>query len=241
MSEIMSQITSEAILNCEHISKKFSLTPALKDISLKIEPGHIIGLLGPNGSGKTTLMKCIAGLIQPDSGTLLVSGHPVGAQSKSLVSFLPDCSYLHSWMKVKQIIRLFQDFFPDFDEKKAYAMMQALELDPEQRLKSMSKGTLEKVQLTIAMSRRAKLYLLDEPIGGVDPAARDFILKTILDNFDEDGSILISTHIISDVEQILDTVIFMKHGEIVLESSVDEIRSQYKKSVDDVFREVFSC
>lgn len=232
---------AQPILTCNHVSKKFSLTPALKDLSLEVEPGHIIGLLGPNGSGKTTLMKCIAGLIQPDSGEITVNQQPIGVHSKQQVSFLPDCSYLHSWMKTKQVIRLFQDFFPDFDEKKAYEMMKTLGLDPEQKLKTMSKGTLEKVQLTIAMSRKAKLYLLDEPIGGVDPAARDFILKTILNNFDEDGSILISTHIISDVEQILDTVVFLKNGTITLHASVDEIRSQYQKSVDDVFREVFSC
>ena len=232
---------TQPILQCSHLTKQFTKKTVLQDLSLQIEPGHIIGLLGPNGSGKTTLMKCIAGLIQPDSGEILIDSEPIGVHSKGLISFLPDCSYLHPWMKTDHVIRLFHDFFPDFDMEKANPMLQALKLDPKQRLKTMSKGTLEKLQLTIAMSRKARLYLLDEPIGGVDPAARDFILKIILENFEDSGSILISTHIISDIEQILDTVIFLKNGEITLNASVDDVRSQYKKSVDDVFREVFSC
>ena len=197
--------------------------------------------MGASGSGKTTLLKIASGLLVPTSGTVSICGLPVGPESKSRISYLPDKNYLSDWMKVSQIIDLFHDFYLNFDRNKAYEMLQRLDISPKQKLKTLSKGTREKVQLILVMSRNADLYLLDEPIGGVDPAARDYILQTILTNYNEQGSILISTHLISDVEQVLDQVIFLKNGVITLQSSVDDIRAQYEKSVDELFREVFQC
>ena len=215
------------ILEYSHVTKQFGSMYALSDVSLTIEPGHIIGLLGPNGSGKTTLIKLACGL--------------VGPESKARISYLPDKNYLSQWMKVSQIIDLFHDFYDNFDRNKAYEMLKRLNINPTQKLKTLSKGTREKVQLILVMSRNADLYLLDEPIGGVDPAARDYILQTILTNYNENGSILISTHLIADVEQVLDQIIFLKNGVVTLQSSVDGIREQYGKSVDELFREVFQC
>lgn len=229
------------ILEYSHVTKQFGSKYALHDVNLTIEPGHIIGLLGPNGSGKTTLIKLACGLLVPTSGNLSVCGEPVGPHSKARISYLPDKNYLSEWMKVSQIIDLFHDFYKDFDRNKAYEMLKRLNINPSQKLKTLSKGTREKVQLILVMSRNADLYLLDEPIGGVDPAARDYILQTILTNYNENGSILISTHLISDVEQVLDQIIFLKNGSITLQSSVDDIRENYKKSVDELFREVFQC
>lgn len=229
------------ILEYSHVTKQFGSMYALSDVSLTIEPGHIIGLLGPNGSGKTTLIKLACGLLVPSSGVLSVCGGPVGPESKARISYLPDKNYLSQWMKVSQIIDLFHDFYDNFDRNKAYEMLKRLNINPTQKLKTLSKGTREKVQLILVMSRNADLYLLDEPIGGVDPAARDYILQTILTNYNENGSILISTHLISDVEQVLDQIIFLKNGVVTLQSSVDGIREQYGKSVDELFREVFQC
>lgn len=229
------------ILEYSHITKQFGSMYALYDVNLTIEPGHIIGLLGPNGSGKTTLIKLACGLLAPTSGTLSVCKEPVGPGSKARISYLPDKNYLSEWMKVSRIIDLFHDFYDNFDRNKAYEMLKRLNINPEQKLKTLSKGTREKVQLILVMSRNADLYLLDEPIGGVDPAARDYILHTILTNYNENGSILISTHLISDVEQVLDQIIFLKNGTISLMSSVDDIRENYQKSVDELFREVFQC
>lgn len=229
------------ILECQNVSKWFGSKKALDHISFQVEPGRIVGLLGPNGSGKSTFIKTANGLLVPSEGTLTINGHPVGIETKAIVSYLPDKNYLSNWMRVSQIIDYFHDFYQNFDRNKAYEMLQRLNIDPKDKLKTMSKGTLEKVQLILVMSRDADLYLLDEPIGGVDPAAREYILNTILTNYNERGSILISTHLISDIEQILDDVIFLKDGKIVLLSSVDEIRSTHKKSVDDLFREVFKC
>ncbi len=229
------------ILEYSHVTKQFGPMTALHDVSLSIEPGHIIGLLGPNGSGKTTLIKLACGLLVPTSGQLSVCGEPVGPKSKSRISYLPDTNYLSDWMKVSQIVDLFHDFYENFDRNKAYEMLNRLNINPGQKLKTLSKGTREKVQLILVMSRNADLYLLDEPIGGVDPAARDYILQTILTNYNEHGSILISTHLISDVEQVLDQVIFLKNGIITLQSSVDDIREQHHRSVDELFREVFQC
>ena len=229
------------ILEYSHVTKQFGSMYALSDVSLTIEPGHIIGLLGPNGSGKTTLIKLACGLLVPSSGSLTVCGGPVGPESKARISYLPDKNYLSQWMKVSQIIDLFHDFYDNFDRNKAYEMLKRLNINPTQKLKTLSKGTREKVQLILVMSRNADLYLLDEPIGGVDPAARDYILQTILTNYNENGSILISTHLISDVEQVLDQIIFLKNGVVTLQSSVDGIREQYGKSVDELFREVFQC
>ncbi len=229
------------ILECKNLSKAYGRHTALNRISLTLEGGHIVGLLGPNGSGKTTLIKLINGLLTPSEGELTVEKNPIGPVSKSLVSYLPDHSYLDGSRKVIEIIRYFQDFYPDFETERALDMLKKLNISPNDKLKTMSKGTKEKVQLILIMSRRAKLYVLDEPIAGVDPAARDYILETILNNYDEDATILISTHLISDIENILDQVIFIKEGQIVLNTTVDSIREQQGKSVDTLFREVFKC
>ena len=229
------------ILECKNLSKAYGRHTALNRISLTLEGGHIVGLLGPNGSGKTTLIKLINGLLTPSEGELTVEKNPIGPVSKSLVSSLPDHSYLDDSRKVIEIIRYFQDFYPDFETERALDMLKKLNISPNDKLKTMSKGTKEKVQLILIMSRRAKLYVLDEPIAGVDPAARDYILETILNNYDEDATILISTHLISDIENILDQVIFIKEGQIVLNTTVDSIREQQGKSVDTLFREVFKC
>lgn len=229
------------VLECSNVTKWFGSTKALDDVSFQIEPGRIVGLLGPNGSGKSTFIKIANGLLVPNEGTLTIGGSPVGVKSKAKVSYLPDKNYLSDWMKVYQIIDYFNDFYEDFDRTKAYEMLHRLQINQHDQLKTLSKGTKEKVQLVLVMSRKATLYLLDEPIGGVDPAARDYILNTILTNYNEEGSILISTHLISDIEQVLDDVIFLKQGKIEMVSSVDEIRSSYQKSVDDLFREVYKC
>ena len=229
------------VLECSHVTKWFGSKKALSDISLQILPGRITGLLGPNGSGKTTLIKLAGGLLTPTEGTIAVCGSSIGPETKLRVSYLPDRNYLNSWMKVSQIVDLSADFYSNFDRNKAHEMLKRLAIDPNMKLKNLSKGTKEKVQLILVMSRSADLYLLDEPIGGVDPAARDYILHTIVTNYNEQGSILISTHLISDIEQILDDVIFLKNGEISMVSSVDAIRSEHHKSVDDLFREVYSC
>lgn len=229
------------IVECKNLSKAYGKKTALSHISLTLESGHIIGLLGPNGSGKTTLIKLLNGLLTPSEGELYIDQNPIGVESKKIVSYLPDQTYLNKNMKIQEIIRYFKDFYDDFDVDRAYDMLAKLKIHPEQKLKTMSKGTKEKVQLILVMSRRAKLYILDEPIAGVDPAARDYILDTILSNYDEDATILISTHLISDIENILDNVIFIKEGQIVLTSSVDKIREEQQKSVDSLFREVFKC
>lgn len=230
-----------AILECKNLSKSYGKKTALSHVSLSLESGRIIGLLGPNGSGKTTLIKLLNGLLTPSEGELLIGGHPVGVESKKIVSYLPDQTYLNMNLKVREIIRYFKDFYADFEEDRAYDMLEKLGIRPEDRLKAMSKGTKEKAQLILVMSRRAGLYVLDEPIAGVDPAARDYILDVILKNYDEKATILISTHLIADIENILDEVIFIKEGKIALTSSVDQIREEHGKSVDALFREVFKC
>ena len=212
------------MIQCEHVKKEYGRKTALADFSAEFETGKIIGLLGPNGSGKTTLIKILAGV-----------------DTKRIVSYLPERPYLSSAFRVKDIIRTFEEFYEDFDKSVAEQMLQSLHIDTKSRIASLSKGNREKVQLVMVMSRRAKVYLLDEPMGGVDPAARDFILKTILNNYNEEACVLISTHLISDVEKILDEVIFIKDGELVLHESVDRIREEEKKSVDALFREVFAC
>lgn len=229
------------LLECKNLTKKYGCYTALSDIDLQIDSGHIIGLLGPNGSGKTTLIKLIAGLLSPTSGEIYIKEEPIGIESKKIISYLPDHSYLNSWMKVRDIIDFFEDFYSDFASIRAYDMLAKLKINPNDKLRTLSKGTLEKIQLILVMSRKADLYLLDEPIAGVDPAARDYILNTIISNYDENASILISTHLISDVENILDEVIFIQNGSIRMQASVDDIREQDKKSVDTLFREVFKC
>ena len=229
------------ILECRDLSKHFGSVRALDGVSLSIEPGRVVGLLGPNGSGKTTLIKLINGLLTPSSGEVLVEGAKPGPASKALVAYLPDRDYLADWMTVEQQIRFFADFYADLDQEKAREMMARLGIDPAQKFKTLSKGTREKVQLILVMSRKALLYLLDEPIGGVDPAARDFILNTIIRNYDPQAAVIISTHLIADVEQLLDEVIFINGGRILWHTSVDTIREETGKSVDALFREEFRC
>ena len=227
------------LLECNALTKTYETIPALTDVSLTIEEGHIIGLLGPNGSGKTTLIKILCGLLQPTEGAVLIDGHPVGPRTKSAISYLPDRMYFADWMKATDLFDLFADFYQDFDRVKAMGMCASLGVTPSDRLKSMSKGTKEKVQLVLVMARKAQLYLLDEPIAGVDPAARDFILNTILTNYNEEGTVLISTHLISDIEKVLDEAVFLKEGQITLHDTVDSIREREGKSVDALFREIF--
>jgi ABC-2 type transport system ATP-binding protein len=229
------------ILECKSLTKKFTALTALSNVNLTLERGRIIGLLGPNGSGKTTLIKLINGLLVPSSGNILVDGKSPGTETKKIVSYLPEKTYLPEWMKVSDTIEFFQDFYPDFDRTKAYEMLDRLHLDPTKRMKTLSKGTKEKVQLILVMSRKADLYCLDEPIGGVDPAARDYILNTIISNYNENATVLISTHLIADIEKVLDEVVFIKDGNVTLHSSVDDLRSKEGKSVDTLFREVFKC
>jgi ABC-2 type transport system ATP-binding protein len=237
----MGVIIMSAILECKSLTKSFSNLIALSNVNLTLERGRIVGLLGPNGSGKTTLIKLINGLLVPNSGTLLVDGKPVGTETKKIVSYLPERTYLPEWMRVSDAVDFFEDFYEDFDRKKAYEMMDRLHLDPKKRLKTLSKGTKEKIQLILVMSRKADLYCLDEPIGGVDPAARDYILNTIISNYNENATVLISTHLIADIEKILDDVVFIRDGFVTLQASVDDIRSKEGKSVDTLFREVFRC
>lgn len=229
------------LLEIQGLHKTYGKKTALNDINLSIEPGHIIGLLGPNGSGKTTLIKIICGLLQPTSGSVLVDGNPVGPKSKAIVSYLPDRTYLDESMTVGSAIDMFKYFYDDFDEKRAEEMLSSLNIDSKNKIKTLSKGTKEKVQLILVMSRRAKLYILDEPIAGVDPAARDYILRTIISNFEPSASLIIATHLISDVEPVLDEAIFLQDGNIKLFKPIDDIRAENGKSVDALFREVYRC
>lgn len=232
---------NELLIECRGLSKAYGRKIALDGVNLEVGRGRIVGLLGPNGSGKTTLIKLLCGLLQPTAGGLEINGQKIGPETKAQVSYLPDRMYFASWMRAVDLFDLFRDFYKDFDYAKATAMCRSLGVEPRDRIKSMSKGTKEKVQLVLVMSRRARLYLLDEPIGGVDPAARDYILNTILKNFEEDSSILISTHLIQDVEAVFDRALFLNQGKIVIDGEVDEIREKYGKSIDGLFREVFKC
>ena len=230
-----------AILECSGLSKNFGPKRALSNVNLSLEPGRIVGLLGPNGSGKSTLLKLCNTLLTPSNGTLLIDGMKPGIKTKELVSYLPEHTYLNDWMRVSDIISFFSDFYKDFSAQRAEEMLTSLRIDKNDRLKTLSKGTKEKVQLILVMARQARLYLLDEPIGGVDPAARDYILNTIIKNYNPEATVVISTHLISDIEQVLDDIIFLKDGEVVLTASVDEIREDKGVSVDALFREVFRC
>ena len=230
-----------AILECNNLSKNYGAKAALKNVNLTVEAGQIVGLLGPNGSGKTTLIKLINGLLQPSSGTIRINGMKPGMETKAMVSYLSDKNYLSDWMKVEDIVNMFADFYADFSREKAISMLKDLDIDYKQKFKTLSKGTKEKVQLILVMAREAKLYILDEPIAGVDPAARDYILRTILQNYNPEATVIISTHLIQDVEQIFDSVIFINNGEITLQETVDDIRFKFNKSVDQLFREVFKC
>ena len=229
------------ILECVDLTKRFGGLVALDHLNFSLETGRIVGLLGPNGSGKTTLIKLANDLLVPTEGQILIDGKSPGIETKEIVSYLPDRMYFDNWMKVKDCIDLFADFYKDFNTFKVYDMLSSLNIDPNAMFRTLSKGTKEKVQLALVMSRTAKLYLLDEPIGGVDPAAREYILNTIIRNYNEEGTVVISTHLIQDIEKILDDVVFLNFGRIVRVSSVDEIREQEGKSVDEIFREEFRC
>ncbi len=229
------------ILECHNVTKRYGGKTALDNLSVVVKSGRITGLLGPNGSGKTTLIKIISGILCANAGEVFADGHKIGTESKKIVSYLPERPYFSPGMKVSETIQFFKDFYEDFSEDVAVNMLRTLDIRPEAKIRTLSKGNREKVQLILVMSRKAKLYLLDEPMGGVDPAARDFILKTILTSYNENAGIIISTHLISDVEKVLDDVIFLKNGTVVLHKSVDVIRSEEQKSIDALFREVFAC
>ena len=229
------------VLHAEGLTMRYQNTLALDNLDLRLPKGRIIGLLGPNGSGKTTFIKLTAGLLTPASGSLTIDGESVGSATKALVSYLPDRPYFSKQMRVREQLDFFQDFYADFDRSRAEYMLQGLGIDLNARFRALSKGNQEKVQLVLVMSRRAKLYLLDEPIGGVDPAARDYILNTIISNYDPDATVLISTHLISDVERVLDEFIFLYQGKVVRSGNADEVREETGKSLDELFREVFKC
>lgn len=229
------------LLECKHLYKEFDNKQILKDISLKIPRGRIIGLLGKNGTGKSTLIKLINDLLTPTSGEILINGEKPGVKSKEIISYLPERTYLDKEMTIKQVIKYFEEFYKNFDTQKAIKLLKDLNLDINTKISKMSKGMQEKLQLILVMSRKAELYVLDEPLGGVDPATRDYILDTILSNFSEGASVIISTHLISDIERILDEVIFIDNGEIILTSSADELRKKEKLSIDEIFRRYFKC
>ena len=229
------------LLEIKNLNKKYDEKYVLKDVDLKVTSGKIIGLLGKNGAGKTTLIKLINDLLTPTSGKIFVKGNNIGVESKKVISYLPERTYLNKQMKVSEVIDYFKDFYENFDDNKAKKLLKDLDLDINQNLSKMSKGMQEKVQLVLVMSRKADLYILDEPLGGVDPATRDYILDTILSNFNENASVIISTHLISDIERILDEVIFIDKGKIVLQSDTDELRTKENASIDEIFRRMFKC
>ena len=229
------------VLECKDLRKQYGKKIALKNINLQIPSGSIVGLLGPNGSGKTTLLKLAAGLLKPSSGEIFACGYEPGVESKELVAYQPDKVYLNDWMNVEQLIKMMMDFYPNFNKDKAFDMLKRLNIEPSQKLKTMSKGTKEKVQLILTMSRDVNLYILDEPIGGVDPAARDYILNTIINNYKEDATVIISTHLINDVEPVLNHIIFLKDGVVIRQGDVDDIRQETGMSIDALFREEFKC
>ena len=229
------------LLEVKHVNKSFNNKEILKDVNIKIDGGKIVGLLGKNGAGKTTLIKLINDLLTPTSGEILVNGKSVGIESKKVISYLPERTYLNKQMRVYEVLEYFKDFYEDFDIDKAKKLLKDLDLDINERLSKMSKGMQEKVQLVLVMSRNADLYILDEPLGGVDPATRDYILDTILSNFKENASVIISTHLISDIERILDEVIFIDNGKVMLQSDADKLRNKEKSSIDEIFRRMFKC
>lgn len=227
------------LLRCEFLTKNYGKTTALNGVSFALESGKIVGLLGPNGSGKTTLIKIINGLLTPTSGAVYIEGEKPGPSTKAKVAYLPDNIYLNTWMTVEQIVAYFADFYEDFSSERAFEMLNRLGISPKQKLKALSKGNKEKMCLILVMSRQAKLYVLDEPIAGVDPAARDYVISTIINNYNPEATVLISTHLISDIEQILDEVLFIRDGHLLMKRSVEDIRAAEGKSVDELFREVF--
>ena len=230
-----------AMLECKHLTKNYGTVCAVSGLDLSLEAGQIVGLLGPNGSGKTTLIKIAAGLLRPSDGSLFIDGKQPGRETRSIVSYLPDRDFLPAYMNVEQLLGFYEDFFADFNRDKADDMLQDLNLSYDMKLKKMSKGTKEKIQLILTMSRRAKVYLLDEPIAGVDPAARDYILKTIITNYDPKAMVLISTHLIADVEPVLDDIVFIEQGQVIMHDAADTMRESEGRSIDKLFREVFKC
>ncbi|MCQ2576646.1 MAG: ABC transporter ATP-binding protein [Treponema sp.] len=231
----------DAVLSCNGLTKIYSKKTALDAVNLELPRGAIVGLLGPNGSGKTTLLKLAAGLLKPTHGKITICGIEPNAVTKEIVAYQPDKVYLNDWMKVKNLVKMMSEFYSNFNTEKAYDMLDRLNIDPNDRLKSMSKGTKEKVQLILTMSREADLYLLDEPIGGVDPAARDYILNTIITNYQANSTVVISTHLITDIEPVLNHIVFLKQGHIVRQGDVDDIREETGLSIDALFREEFKC
>lgn len=231
----------QIILRASGLTKRYRNTLALDSLDLALPKGKIIGLLGPNGSGKTSFIKLAAGVLMPTSGQLTIDGAPIGIQTKAVVSYLPDRTCFRKGMRVREQLDFFQDFYPDFDRQRAETMLEALGIAQDSKLQALSKGNQEKVQLVLVMSRRAKLYLLDEPIGGVDPAARDYILNTIISNYDPEASVLISTHLIADVERVLDEFVFLYQGKVLRSGNADAVREETGKSLDGLFREVFQC
>lgn len=229
------------ILECKGLTKRYGSIEALSNVNLAIQRGRIVGILGPNGSGKTTLIKLANGLLTPTEGEILIDGRHPSIETKKVVSYLPERTYLNNWMRVREVIDFFKDFYSNFNSKKAYDMLKKLGINSDDKLKELSKGTKEKVQLILVMSREADIYLLDEPIGGVDPAARDYILNTIISNYNENAAVIISTHLIADIEAVLDEVVFISNGRITFAEPVDKIREEHGKSVDELFREVFRC
>ena len=227
------------LLHCQDLTKKYGGITALDNLNLTVESGKIIGLLGPNGSGKTTFIKLVNGLLTPTWGSIWIDGKIPGVESKKVVSYLPDNNFLNSWMTVSQLVDFFCDFYDDFRKELAYEMFKKLDIQPSRKLKTLSKGNKEKVCLILIMSRNAKLYVLDEPIAAVDPAARDYVISTIINNYNPEASVIISTHLIADIEPILDEAIFLNRGKVVLHKSVEDIRTEYGKSVDELFREEF--
>lgn len=231
-----------SLVECVNLTKSYiNNINAVEDFNLTIERGHIVGLLGPNGSGKTTLIKMMNGLLKPTSGSIMINGYEPGIETKAHVSYLPERTYLEAQSTVEKIVDFFADFYADFQKERAYDMLSSLNIEPQARLKTLSKGTKEKIQLILVMSRNADLYILDEPIAGVDPAARDYIIRTIISNYNPEASVIICTHLIQDIENILDDVVFIKNGKLVMHETVDEIREQQGKTVDAYFREVFAC
>lgn len=231
---------NQELITANSLTKSYGTKIALDHIDLSVGHGRIVGLLGPNGSGKTTFIKLLCGLLHPTSGTLKIEGLAPGVETKAVISYLPDRMYFADWMRTSDLADFFTDFYTDFDRAKALEMFKALGISQNERIKTMSKGTKEKAQLALIMSRKAQLYLLDEPIGGVDPAARDFILNTILTNYNENGTVMLSTHLISDIERVLDEAIFLQNGKVVRHDTVDNIREKESKSVDQLFREIFT-
>jgi ABC-2 type transport system ATP-binding protein len=236
----LSEVNVEAILQLHNLNKSYASFPALKNVDLELEPGRIMGILGPNGSGKTTLIKIVAGLLQPSGGEVMVCGMAPGAQTKALVSYLPDVNHLPNWMTIQGIIQYFNAFYEDFDPERAFALLERLGIDQRRKVTALSKGTREKLQLSLTLARKARLYLMDELLEGIDPVARMVTIDTILENYNTEGSVIISTHLITEVEKLLDEVVFLKDGEIVLSGSTEDLRVEKKRSIEGIYKEIFS-